>query len=88
MILNREPVAILNAVRLLILCAVSFGLDFTEAQIVGVMAALEAVLTVITRQSVTPTGRSGGDRGAIDPGSAALGLIVGVFLGLWFCGFR
>ena len=53
--MNREPVAIVNAVRLLLLAAVSFGFDLTDVQIVASMAALEAVLTLFTRRQVTPT---------------------------------
>lgn len=52
--LGREPVAIVNAVRLAVLAAMTFGLDLTEAQLIAVMAALEAALTLVARQSVTP----------------------------------
>lgn len=55
MIWNREPVAIVNAVRLVILAAVSLGLSLEPGQIVTVMAALEAVLTLIARSQVVPT---------------------------------
>lgn len=55
MILNREPVAIVNAVRLVLLAVVAFGLDLTNTQIVTSMVALEAVLTLFTRSKVTPT---------------------------------
>jgi len=53
--LGREPVAIVNAARLLILAGVSFGLPLTDTQLISVMAALEAVLTLLTRSQVTPT---------------------------------
>jgi hypothetical protein len=53
-ILNREPVAIVNAVRLVLLAAVTFGLDLSDTQIVTAMVALEAVLTLFTRSQVTP----------------------------------
>jgi hypothetical protein len=53
-ILNREPVAIVNAVRLVLLAAVTFGLDLSDSQIVAAMVALEAVLTLFTRSQVTP----------------------------------
>ena len=49
-----EPVAIVNAVRLAILAAVTFGLQWSEVQIIALMAALEAVLTVFTRSKVSP----------------------------------
>lgn len=51
---GREPVAIAAAVRAVILCAVAFGLKWTPEQIAAVMLATEAVLAVVTRQSVTP----------------------------------
>lgn len=51
---GREPVAIAAAVRAIILCVVAFGVDLSGEQIAAVMLAVEAVLAVITRQSVTP----------------------------------
>lgn len=59
---QREPVAIVNAVRLVLLAAITFGLSLTDAQLVASMAALEAVLTLFTRQQVIPTGDAD-DRG-------------------------
>lgn len=53
--MNREPVAVVNAVRLCVLAAVTFGLDFTDVQLGASMLALEAVLTLFTRARVTPT---------------------------------
>lgn len=52
---GREPVAIAAAIRALILCGVAFGLAWTPEQIAATMLAAEAVLAVLTRQSVTPT---------------------------------
>lgn len=49
-----EPVAVVNAVRLVLLAAITFGLHLTDAQLVASMAALEAVLTLFTRRRVTP----------------------------------
>jgi hypothetical protein len=54
MIFNREPVAILNAFRLLLLAGMTFGLDLTNAQLISVMAAFEALLTLLTRSQVSP----------------------------------
>lgn len=71
--MNREPVAIVNAVRLLLLAAVSFGFDLTDVQIVASMAALEAVLTLFTRQQVTPVP-------ADDAGQTVTGVLWAVFL--------
>lgn len=51
--LNYEPVAIVNAVRLVALAAMTFGLQLTNTQLVSSMAALEAVLTLFTRSQVT-----------------------------------
>lgn len=50
---TREPVAIVNAVRLVALAAMSFGLQLTTVQLVASMTALEAVLTLFTRAQVT-----------------------------------
>lgn len=52
--MNREPVAIVNAVRLALLAAITFGLKLTDAQLIATMAALEAALTLLVRQQVTP----------------------------------
>lgn len=52
--MRTEPVAIVNAVRLTILAAMSFGLQLTDVQLVATMAALEALLTLVTRSRVTP----------------------------------
>jgi hypothetical protein len=55
MILNREPVAILNAFRLVLLAGMSFGLNLTDTQLIAVMTAFEAILTLLTRSQVAPT---------------------------------
>lgn len=52
--MSREPVAVVNAVRLVLLAGITFGLHLTEAQIVASMLALEAVLTLFTRSKVSP----------------------------------
>lgn len=52
--LGREPVAIVNAVRLSLLAAITFGLHLTDVQLVASMAALEAVLTLLARSQVVP----------------------------------
>lgn len=54
MIWNREPIAIVNAVRLCVLAAVSLGFSMEPGQIVAVMGALEAVLTLVARAQVVP----------------------------------
>lgn len=51
---GKEPVAIAGALRAIILCAVAFGLKWTPEQIGATMLAVEAVLTLITRKTVTP----------------------------------
>ncbi len=51
--LNTEPVAIVNAIRLVALAGMSFGLNLTAAQLLASMTALEAVLTLFTRSQVT-----------------------------------
>lgn len=51
----NEPVALGAAIRLSLLAAMSFGLALTDTQLVSLMAALEAILGLFTRQSVVPT---------------------------------
>lgn len=52
---GREPALIAGAVRAIILAAVAFGLRWTPEQIGALMLAVEAVLTLLVRQNVTPT---------------------------------
>ncbi len=51
---GREPVAIATAIRLILLAAMAFGLNLTDVQLVASMAAIEAVLTLVTRSQVSP----------------------------------
>lgn len=53
-LLGSEPTLISTAVRMTILAAVGFGLDWTTEQVVGLMAAVEAWLAVYARANVTP----------------------------------
>jgi hypothetical protein len=51
--LNSEPVVIVNAVRLVAMAAMTFGLKLTMPQLMSSMVALEAILTLFTRSQVT-----------------------------------
>lgn len=51
-VLGRDPVDIVNAVRLVLLAAIAFGLHLSDAQLVASMVALEAVLKVVTPRVV------------------------------------
>lgn len=53
--MTTEPVALASALRLVLVAAIAFGLDVTEAQLVAVVAAVEAVLALFVRSRVTPT---------------------------------
>lgn len=81
--MNREPVAIAAALRSVIACAVAFGLDWTAEQVAALVVAVEVVSGLFVRSLVTPTPTD--ERGAVDPGSCALGLLLGLFVGylLW-----
>jgi hypothetical protein len=52
--LFNEPVLIGAAIRALIYAAMAFGTPVTVEQLGALMAAVEAVLAVITRALVTP----------------------------------
>jgi hypothetical protein len=54
--LGREPALILGLVNALLAVAVGFGLQVTPEQVGLINAAVAAVLAVITRSQVTPTG--------------------------------
>ncbi len=51
---GREPALILAAANALLALAVGFGLPVTTEQAALVMAAVSAVVGVITRSQVTP----------------------------------
>jgi hypothetical protein len=57
-LLASEPTLIASAVRLTILAAVGFGLDWTTEQVVGLMAAVEAWMAVYARAAVIPVQRA------------------------------
>jgi hypothetical protein len=52
--LNREPVAILFVVQTGIALAMGFGLDIDSEQMALILTFTGAVLSLITRQAVTP----------------------------------
>lgn len=56
MIFSREPVAIIEVIRLSLVAAVAFGLPLSDGQSVALIALASAVLSVIARQRVTPVG--------------------------------
>lgn len=53
---GREPALIIGATQALIALAVAFGLDLSPEQIGAVLAVTAAVLGMVTRSQVTPTG--------------------------------
>jgi len=57
MILRREPVAILGALQALLAVAVGFGLNLTNEQTALLLAAVAAVLSLVTRSKVVPAGK-------------------------------
>ena len=52
--LLNEPVLIGAAVRAVIFAAMAFGVHVTMEQLAALMAAVEAVLALVTRALVTP----------------------------------
>jgi hypothetical protein len=79
----REPVAIAAAIRGLILAAVAFGLNWTAEQVAALMFAVEAVLALVVRQSVTPNAtateaiQKTADTGVVQPLKALLIVVLG-----------
>lgn len=53
---QAEPVAICNAIRLVALAGMTFGLHLSMPQLVASLAALEAVLTLLARSNVHTQG--------------------------------
>ena len=54
--IRHEPALVLGAVQALVAMAVGFGLPVTPEQVALIVAATAAVLSVVTRTQVTPTG--------------------------------
>lgn len=81
--MNREPVALAAAARALIACAVAFGLQWTAEQVAALVVAVEVVSGLFVRSRVAPNN----ERGAVDPGSLALGIVLTLLL-LWFVTYR
>ncbi len=54
MIFNREPALIMGLVTALVALGVGFGLDIDAEQQALILAAVVALLSVITRQVVSP----------------------------------
>lgn len=52
---RREPVLVTAAVQAGVVCAVSFGLDLTDAQQAGVLGLTTALMAIVARSQVTPT---------------------------------
>jgi hypothetical protein len=58
MFLGREPALWAEAVRQTVLMLMLFGIvNWTEAQMLGFMSALSALLAVAVRQTVTPNAK-------------------------------
>jgi len=54
--LRNEPALVLGAVQAFIALAIGFGLQLTPEQVGLIVAFTAAVLSVVTRTQVTPTG--------------------------------
>ena len=53
-LIARDSMALANAFRLVLLAGMSFGLDLTDVQLVALMTAFEAVMTLLQRSYVAP----------------------------------
>lgn len=54
---NREPALIIGVVTALIALAVGFGLDVTQEQVSLIVAAVAAILSLVTRSQVSPVAK-------------------------------
>lgn len=54
---SKEPALIIGAVGAIVALAVSFGLPVTTEQVGFIMAAVSAVLALVTRSQVTPAAK-------------------------------
>ena len=55
--MKTEPAIILGAVQAIIVLAVSFGLELTTEQTAAIFSIAAIVLSIVTRQLVTPNGK-------------------------------
>lgn len=56
-ILRDEPTMIGEAFRLTLLAVVLLGLDLSNEQVVGIVAAVSAIIAVVNRALVTPVAK-------------------------------
>lgn len=61
---RREPALVSGLVTAVLALAVSFGLDLTEEQVGSILAVVAAVMALVVRQQVTPTGGGTSDDAA------------------------
>ena len=54
MFIQREPVVVGAAVRVVLTSALAFGLDLTAEQVAAIVISVETILALFTRQAVTP----------------------------------
>jgi hypothetical protein len=81
--LNRiksEPALVSGAVQAVLGLLLAFGVKLTDVQTAAILAVTAALLALVVRSKVTPVAGDAGEDGAIDPGSAALGLVVGLII--------
>lgn len=58
---KTEPALLMGLVQAGVILAVSFGLDLDDGQTAAILAFTAALLSVVTRQQVTPTAKVDSD---------------------------
>lgn len=56
-LVKQEPALVMGAIQALLILGASFGLGLTDAQTGAILAFAAAVLSLITRQMVSPVAR-------------------------------
>jgi len=84
--MKTEPALILGAVQAAIILAVSFGLKLSLEQQAAILAVAAVVLSIVTRQLVTPNGKAKPPSGKAKASTAALVLLVALSPVLVSCG--
>ncbi len=51
---GREPTLILGFIRAVVVCVAAFGFELSAEQVTGIYLVVEAGLSLINRQQVTP----------------------------------
>lgn len=77
---NREPVAIVATVQALLALVMTFGVKLTLEQTGAILAAVSAVLGLVTRSQVTPVAKPPDDKGSVDVTTVLVVIVLALLI--------